>query len=95
MGWFTRSAARPTVLSGTESFGQKIERWRAWFRQQPKLPSVDAVQAIEAERQRRLGAQHEEEVARQIALHGYYWPNDGEDGPTVTHGPDGSTWIRF
>jgi hypothetical protein len=78
---------------------QRIERWRAWFRQQPKPPSADAVQAMEDERQRRLGAQHEEEVARSIAVRGYYWPGETEAddaGPQIMPGStEGSWWLRW
>jgi hypothetical protein len=74
---------------------ERIKRWRAWWATQPKGPSVDEVNRMADERDRLAQERAAEELARHIARHGHFFPGDGEDGPTVTHEPDGSTWIRW
>jgi hypothetical protein len=73
----------------------RIKRWRAWWAAQPKPPSVDEINRLQDERDRAAQERAAEELARHIAKYGHHFPGDDEGGPTVTHGPDGSTWIRW
>jgi hypothetical protein len=73
---------------------ERLERWKAWWRAQPKGPTGAEREAADAERQRQLGAAFEDEVLKHIAYKGVYVPGEpADDVPTPPRGlVDGQQW---
>lgn len=69
------------------SLVERVQRWAAWWKAQPKGPTPAEREQEEAERQRRLGEAFEDEVARSIVVKGHFWP--GEPFDDVPTGPRG------
>jgi hypothetical protein len=69
------------------SFRERVERWAAWWKAQPKGPTPAEREAAEAEQQRRLGEAFADEVARSVVVKGVYWPGEPfDDVPTPRAG---------
>lgn len=65
------------------TFRERLERWAAWWKAQPKGPTAAEREQADAERQQQLGERFEDEVARHVAVKRIWWPGEPfDDVPT-------------
>jgi hypothetical protein len=69
------------------TMSERIAKWAAWWRAQPKRPTQGERELADAARQRQLGETFLDEVARSIVVKGCYVPGEPfDDVPTQPGG---------